>query len=249
LKKRRKKTWAELHAWEMKVVARSQKEMKKKKRFPSREEAFEHWFAKYAKEPKWLRNLLMIRGMRNSLCGKGGCYSEPEILAKLARIDEKRLIAEKRAFIDGFEYLFTFTYDGAKYTEKTFRKGIKKCLRGLERTEGWKYVAVWQRGQNNKRLYLRAMVKTGNGEIIGGLEKVRDFQMRGKWMKPTLQSTYFNERFGRTSVEILDKEKMTAYRHHWGEFLKIFNKTKAETFASKRTPYQFLQGITRDFIR
>ena len=50
--------------------------------------------------------------------------------------------------------------------------------------------------------------------------------MRGKWMKPTLQSTYFNERFGRTSVEILDKEKMTAYCHHWGEFLKILTKGK-----------------------
>lgn len=248
MKKRKKKTWMERHARLIKIAARSQEEMKKKKRFPTREDAFEHWFAKYERLPKWLRNRLIIKGMGNSVYTKGIIYSEQEILEKLAEIDERRLIAEKRAFIDGFEYLFTFTYDGAKCTEKTFRKGIKKCLRGLERTEGWKYVGVWQRGQNNKRLYLRAMVKTGNGEIVGGLEKVRHFQMRGKWMKPTLQSIYFNERFGCTSVEILDKEKMTAYRHHWGEFLKIFNKTKAKTFASKRTPYQLLKNTTTKIL-
>lgn len=249
LKKRRKKTWAELHGWEAKLAKRSMEEMKKRKRFPSREDAFEYWFVKYEKYPKWLRNRLVIKGIGKSLFKKGRGFYEREILSKLTEIDEERLIAQKRAFIDGFEYLFTFTYDGAKYTEKTFRKGIRKCLRELERTEGWKYVGVWQCGQNNKRLYLRAMVKTGNGEIIGGLEKVRDFQMRGKWMKPTLQSTYFNERFGRTSVETLDKEKMTAYCHHWGMFLQIFNKRKAQTFASKRTPYQFLKGITKDFIK
>jgi hypothetical protein len=249
LKKRRKKTWAELHAWERKLVERSIKEEKKKKHFPSWEDAFAYWLAKYDKYPKWLRNRFIVKGMTKSIYAKGGVYSNKDILSKLTRIDAKRLIAEKRAFIDGFEYLFTFTYDGAKYTEKTFKKGIRKCLRKLGRTQGWKYVGVWQRGQNNKRLYLRAMIKTGNGEIIGGLEKVRDFQMRGKWMKPTLQSTYFNEQFGRTTVEILDKEKMTAYRHHWGTFLRIFNKRDAQTFASKRTPYQFLKGLTVDFIK
>ena len=249
MKRRRKKTWVELHNWETKLANRAIEEKKKKKHFSSWDDAFEYWLAKYDKYPKWLRIHLTIKGMLKSTYANGGWHSTKDILSKLARIDKKRLIAEKRAFIDGFEYLFTFTYDGAKYTEKTFRRSIIKHLRMLERTEDWKYVGVWQCGKNNKRLYLRAMVKTGNGEIIGGLEKVRDFQMRGKWMKPTLQSTYFNERFGRTSVEILDKEKMTAYCHHWGEFLRIFNKRKAKTFASKRTPYQFLKGITRDFIR
>ena len=238
----------ERHARLIKIAARSQEEMKKKKRFPTREDAFEHWFAKYERLPKWLRNRLIIKGMGNSVYTKGIIYSEQEILEKLAEIDERRLIAEKRAFIDGFEHLFTFTYDGAKCTEKTFRKGIKKCLRGLERTEGWKYVGVWQRSRNNKRLYLQALVKTKGGEIIGGLEKVRDFQMRGKWMKTTLQSPYFNERFGRTSVDILDKEKTAAYRHHLDSFLQAFNKKKAKIIASRRMPYRLLKGTRAEII-
>ena len=123
-----------------------------------------------------------------------------------------------------------------------------KCLRQLARNEEWKFVGVWQRSRNNKRLYLQALVKTGNGEIIGGLEKVRDFQMRGKWMKTTLQSPYFNERFGRTSVEILDKEKTSAYRHHLDSFLQVFNKKKAKIIASRRKPYRLLKGTSTEIL-
>ena len=204
---------------------------------------------RYENYSKWLRNRLILKGMRNSRFAQWGRFTEAQILEKITNIDKARVIAQKHEFLDSFEYSFTFTYDNAKNTEKTFKKGLLKCLRQLERKHGWRYVGIWQRGKNNKRLYLQALVKTGNGEIIGGVEKVRDFQMRGKWMKSTTQSVYFNERFGRTSVEKLSKERMEHYRHHVGSFLEVFNKEKAETIASRKTPYQLLKGLSTKFIK
>ena len=90
MKKRRKKTWAELHAAETKIAKRSMKEMKKKKHFSSWDDAFEYWLAKYDKYPKWLRNHFIVKGMLKSAYANGGWHPTKDILSKLARIDEKR---------------------------------------------------------------------------------------------------------------------------------------------------------------
>ena len=221
------------------------KETKIYYRFDTYDEAFEHWFKKYEHRSKWRRNRLILKRMSDSRCHSFlHCHpSSQEIKEKLAKIDEARLNAEKQALIEEFEYLFTFTYDDAKNSEKAFKKDIKKCLRGLERRHGWVYLGVWMRSRNNGRLYAQALVKTKDGEIVGGLEEVKDFQMRGRWMKSTLQSPYFNERFGRTVVERFDKAKIEQYQHHIGTFLERVNGEKSKRFWARKIS----RRLTKDF--
>lgn len=249
-KLRKYDSWEYQYKQQLKKERYLKKQAKMKQSFSSSEEAMEYWLRQIPHFSIRFRNWYVVRRMENNTIIKHGKrWSRAVVLEKLAQMDETHLKAERLAILDSVEYLFTFTYDDAKYTERTFKKGICKCLRRLARKQKWKYIGVWQRGRNNKRLYLQAIVKTGNGEIIGGLEKVRDFHMRGKWMKTTLQSTYFNERFGRTSVEILDKEKMEEYRHHVGRFIEILNKKKAKIFASRKIKYRVLKGMTKEDIQ
>ena len=154
------------------------------------------------------------------------------------------LIGLKTAILLSLDYLFTFTYDGEKYTERKFRRGIVGQLKKLARKEKWHYVGFWMRGKTNNRLYLQAVV---SGKMVGELEEVRDFQKRGGWKKTTLQSTYFNGLFGRTTVELLDVKDKT-YSHRIGRFLEALQAEKAKAIFYKKEDYALLKSIKEDEI-
>lgn len=243
----RYKRWAERNKKWLKEQRRQRKWKKevldsrgKLIRFDSFDEAFDYWFYRYENLPRWLRNYFMDKGMSKS----GYPYTNLRLGARLKEIDETRLKIKKRAFVTSFEYLFIFTYDSAKNGQRAFKRRIKRELRILERRNGWKYVGVWKQSKNNGRVYLQALVKTKDGEIIGGIERVRDFQKRGRWLKTTMQSRYFNERFGRTIVETLDKGKEEEYQYHVERFLESYNEENAKRIWGRKIP----RRLRRDLI-
>ena len=133
LQKERKKhtSWEYLSKIQNKQSAQIRKEQRNKRLFENSETAFEYWFKRYENYSKWLRNRLILKGMRNSRFAQWGRFTEAQILEKITNIDKARVIAQKHEFLDSFEYSFTFTYDNAKNTEKNFQKRIVKVFTAI----------------------------------------------------------------------------------------------------------------------
>ena len=64
---------------------------------------------------------------------------------------EKRF--RRKAYLNRWNYFVTFTYNGKKHTEETFRKKLRKCLSNLHTRRGWNFMGVWERGEETDRLH------------------------------------------------------------------------------------------------
>ena len=129
-----------------------------------------------------------------------------------------------------FNYFVTFTYDGAKHDEESFRKGLKNCFRNFCFRKGWRYVGVWERSPEKKRLHFHGLFYIPEGTMPGELIEVEDYSFKTHARQKTVQNTYFNERFGRSDFEELDPmglRKATAY------IMKYMEKTGEKVVYSK----------------
>lgn len=100
-------------------------------------------------------------------------------------------------------YFVTFTYDDKKHAPESFKKSLSQTLYNFSSRHGWKYIGVWEKGDENGRLHFHAIIRTPEGKMIGDLFEKRDYDVVNHKMQTTTQNTYFNERFGRTDfVEI-----------------------------------------------
>lgn len=100
-----------------------------------------------------------------------------------------------------WDYFVTFTYSDELLTEETFRKKLTNTLKHLVARKGWKYVGVWERGSDTDRLHFHGIFHIPDGNMIGNLEKVKDYDTRNHHMQTTLQNTHFLKHFGRNDFK------------------------------------------------
>ena len=100
-----------------------------------------------------------------------------------------------------WDYFVTFTYSDELHTEETFRKKLTNTLKHLVARKGWKYVGVWERGSDTDRLHFHGIFHIPDGNMIGNLEEVKDYDTRNHRMQTTLQNTHFLKHFGRNDFK------------------------------------------------
>ena len=126
-----------------------------------------------------------------------------------------------------WNFFVTFTYSNELHTEETFRKKLANTLKHLVVRKGWKYVGVWERGNDTDRLHFHGIFYIPDGKTIGNLEEVKDYDTRNHRMQTTYQNTHFLKQFGRndfksivTQDDISDAAKyITKYMEKSGERL------------------------------
>lgn len=96
-----------------------------------------------------------------------------------------------------WDYFVTFTYSDELLDEETFRKKLTNTLKHLVVRKCWKYVGVWERGSDTDRLHFHGIFYVPDGNMIGNLEEVKDYDTRNHRMQTTLQNTHFLKHFGR----------------------------------------------------
>ena len=99
--------------------------------------------------------------------------------------------------LQDWDYFVTFTYSDELHTEETFRKKLTNTLKHLVARKGWKYVGVWERGSDTDRLHFHGIFYIPDGNMIGNLEEVKDYDTRRHRRQKTLQNTHFLKHFGR----------------------------------------------------
>lgn len=127
--------------------------------------------------------------------------------------------------LQDWDYFCTFTYSDDIHTEESFRKKLSNTLKHLVARNGWKYVGVWERGNDTNRLHFHGIFHIP--KMIGELEKVKDYDTRNHRMQTTYQNSHFLKHFGRndfkdiaTQDDVADAAKyITKYMEKSGERL------------------------------
>ena len=81
----------------------------------------------------------------------------------------------------------TFTYDGNKLTEEEFRQKLLTCLRHLSHRKGWKYIGVFERSPNLKRLHFHGIFVIA--EMVGEIIETKDYSTKNHQMQIAHQNT------------------------------------------------------------
>lgn len=99
-----------------------------------------------------------------------------------------RLIRKLR--LQKWTYFCTFTYDNNKLTEEEFRVKFLNCLRHLSNRKGWKYIGVFERSPENKRLHFHGIFLIS--QMIGEIIETKDYSTKTHQMQIALQNTFFS---------------------------------------------------------
>ena len=103
--------------------------------------------------------------------------------------------------LQNWTHFCTFTYDSTKLTEEEFRVKFLNCLRHLATRKGWKYIGVFERSPELKRLHFHGIFVIP--EKLNLIE-TKDYSTKTHQMQITHQNTFFLERFGRNDFKPIE---------------------------------------------
>jgi len=157
----------------------------------------------------------------------------------------KRMV--RKANLADFNYFCTFTYSNELHTEQSFKKTLKKTFDNFASRKGWKYMGVWERSPEKQRLHFHGLFHIPDGTIPGELTTKRDYSTTSRKMQETVQSEYFNERFGRN-----DFRQINEYEYPLGSairyIIKYIEKTGERIVYSKGLYQYFISDIMDDDV-
>ena len=115
----------------------------------TRRDLFNQLYDKYRDCNYHFRKAQIIQDMLPYFSQAESC--EEFVKMNLARKQRNKIVRRvrmsRKAYLAGFNYFCTFTYDDRKHTEESFKKGIRTCLRNFCYRKNWKYMGVWMMKQ------------------------------------------------------------------------------------------------------
>ena len=168
-----------------------------------------------------------------------------DILEKEKRNRIVRLTRLSRKIgLQQWTHFCTFTYDSSKFAEEEFRKKFLNCLRHLSHRKGWKYIGVFERSPELKRLHFHGIFVIK--EIIGELIESKDYSTKTHQMQITNQNTYFLERFGRNDFRTIENNNGVSDAIRY--ILKYIRKTGEKVIYSKHLQTYFVADVLKEDV-
>ena len=152
----------------------------------------------------------------------------------------RRIRLLRKAALQEFNYFCTFTYDPQKMDEVDFQKKLSNVFWHMSNRQGWRYIGVWERSPEAKRLHFHGIFYIPDGTLPGELEDKSDYSLGDRKRLYTKQCTYFAERFGRNVFAQIDKQELAGELHY---MLKYIEKSGERIVYSKGLPQFFISDI------
>jgi len=114
---------------------------------------------------------------------------------------------KKKAYMNGYNYFVTFTYDDKKTSKRAFEKGIKKALENLTYTHGWRYQGCPEEGEEGGRLhyhYLIKIPKRASGMAMPGYLYARGQFSTKRHRYEFVTSNSFFDKFGNNEFKAIE---------------------------------------------
>ena len=158
----------------------------------------------------------------------------------------RRIRMMRKVNLQEWNYFCTFTYDSSLHTEETFKKKLRICLWHLTERRDWKYIGVWERSPEKKRLHFHGIFYIPPSGMVGELFEKEDYNFNIHKRQTTIQNTYFNGKFGRSDFEeIYDKRSLG---HAVAYIIKYLEKSGEKLVYSKGLPQYFISDIQEEDI-
>lgn len=168
-------------------------------------------------------------------------YVDGNLERKRRNLICRRVRLTRKVNLQTFDYFCTFTYDDKKHTEISFRKKLTWTFANLSHRKGWKYVGVWERSPEKKRLHFHGILYIPDNAMVGELKNVNDYSLKTRRRQTTVQNTYFNEKFGRSDFEkIKDNRTMSEAVAY---ILKYIEKSGERIVYSRGLPQYFISDV------
>ncbi len=214
-----------------------------KQRQMTRKELFEELYAKTVDMKKAERRKYILGQMHSYFPDKEAAeeYVHSQLDRKKRNLICRRVRLVRKVNLQEFNYFCTFTYDDKKHTEDTFKTKLRDCFKKMCYRRGWKYVGVWERSPEKKRLHFHGLFYIPEGGLPGELIRVNDYSPVKKKVQHTIQSTYFNERFGRSDFKPIAGNAMLGQAMAY--LTKYLEKTGEKIVYSKGLPQYFISDI------
>ncbi len=212
-------------------------------RTTTRKELFDELYSRFIALPKRERKLKIMYEMEPyfDTVEELKQYVDLGFERKERNLRERRIRMIRKAYLANFNYFCTFTYSDKKHTEDSFRQKLKTCLRHLCERKGWKYMGVWERSPENKRLHFHGLFAIPENAMVGMLFEKTDYSFKTHRMQTTVQNTYFNENFGRSDFEdVVGIEKIG---ESLGYLMKYIEKDGEKIVYSKGLYQYFISDI------
>lgn len=214
----------------------------------TKKELFNKLYAETATEPKAKRRKKIVQEMRPYFRDEEATteYVNIQMERKYRNLVSRRIRLLRKVNLHDFNYFVTFTYDNAILTEDGFRKKLKNTLSHLCSRKGWRYVGVWERSPDKKRLHFHGIFHIPDGTMPGETTEISSYSFTAHKRQITKQNSYFLEQFGRNDFEPLDDKRnigdAVAY------ILKYIEKSGEKIVYSRGLPQFFISDIMDEDI-
>lgn len=217
-------------------------EKRSNERRMTRKELFEELYEKSINLSRWQRRRAVLDGMRPYFKSEEALqnYVTLQFERKLRNLIARRFRMKRKVNMQDFNFFVTLTYSDELHSEESFKKQLKTCLSHFQNRSGWKYIGVWERSPKKKRLHFHGIFYIPEGTMPGRMLDVEDYNFNTRKRQITHQNTYFNERFGRSDFEELDKDNVgnaVAY------IVKYIEKSGEKLVYSGKLPQFFLSDV------
>ena len=214
----------------------------------TKKELFDELYSKHIDLKKLERKKLIVNEMQSYFKDIEKCeaFVNTNFERKQRNLICRRVRMVRKANLAGFNYFCTFTYDDKKHSENTFRKKLKCTLGHFSSRKGWKYMGVWEKAPETKRLHFHGLFFIPENTMPGSLEEHKDFNFKSKRRTTTFQNTYFNNNFGRSDFvpigSVFDLQNELMY------IMKYMEKSEEKIVYSKGLSQYFISDILEDDV-
>mgnify|MGYP000326119670 FL=1 len=214
----------------------------------TRKELFEELYKSTAGKTRSDRKKFIIHNMKQYFRDEKSTimYVNEQFERKLRNLICRRVRLTRKVNLQEFNFFCTFTYDGEKHTEESFKKKLQGCFKMMCHRKDWKYVGVWERSPEKQRLHFHGLFYIPEGSMPGELIEVKDYSPIKKKVQMTVQNTYFNKRFGRSDFKAVDDRSMLGETIAY--LTKYMEKTGEKMVYSKGLPQFFISDIMDEDI-
>ena len=231
------------------TIEDNEKQVKKKVKTTTKKQLFDDLYMKYIDLKKRERKQKILNEMQSyfETYDKAKEFIEINFERKLRNLICRRIRMTRKANLANFNYFCTFTYNDKLHDENTFKKKLQGCFKMMCHRKGWKYMGVWERAPNTNRLHFHGLFNIPPNSMPGEIIEVSDYDTRSHKMRTTYQSSYFNERFGRSDFNEID-ENENRLGNALAYLMKYMEKTGEKIVYSKNLPQYFISDIMDDDI-
>lgn len=214
----------------------------------TKRQLFDETYKAHYTERKAVRRKILIEKMLPYFKDRESAvtYVDAALLRKYKNFIARRIRMMRKANLADFNFFVTFTYSDELHTEDSFRKKLKNTLSLLSYRKGWKYIGVWERSPEKKRLHFHGMFYIPEGTLPGEMKEVSGYSFSEHKRKVTHENSYFKERFGRNDFDSMVSEFMLDGAVTY--ILKYIEKSGEKIVYSRGLPQFFVSDIMEDDV-